>query len=63
MDGRLERAAGLDELAKHIKQVLDSWLEEIPFENRKRVVDITFDVIYSTGIGSFYDLKHKPHKK
>lgn len=59
----LERVEKLDGLATHIKQTLEAWLLELPFEERKRMVDIVFEIIYSTGIGSFYDLKHKPHKK
>ncbi len=59
---QLERVDGLDQAAIHIKQVIDSWLEEIPFEDRRRIVDTVFDVICTVGIGSFYDMKFRPHK-
>lgn len=63
IDDQLERVEQLDDIAIYIRQTLESWLEEIPFEERRKIVEIVFDVIYSTGIASFYDLKRKPHKK
>lgn len=62
-DAQFEQVEELDGFAKHVNQVLEEWLEELPFEERKQIVDIVFDVIYSTGISRFYDLKHKPHQK
>lgn len=63
IEKRLEFVEELDGFAKHVSQILEDWLEEIPFDERKKIVDAVFDVIYGTGIGSFYELKHKPHKK
>lgn len=59
----LERVEELDGFARHVNQVIEEWLAELPFEERKRIVDVVFDVIYGTGISSFYDLKYKPHQK
>ena len=62
-DTKFETVEELDGFAKRTSQVIEEWLEELPVEEREKVVDVVFDVIYSTGISSFYDLKHKPYQK
>lgn len=62
-DDHFEIVGEIDWLANHIKMITDLWLLEIPFEERKQIVDIIFEVINSTGINSFYDLKESPRQK
>ncbi len=62
VDGNQLKKEELDGIAIHVKQTLEAWLEELPFEERKRIVDIVFDVICSTGYGSFYEMKYQPRK-
>lgn len=59
----LEKADGVDALSGIIKRTLDGWLEVLSTEERKKIVNTVFDVIYGAGINLFYEIVEQRFEK
>ena len=52
-----------DGFARMIKRILDGWLDELDREERKKIINTVFNVLYDTGITSFYELTEQKLEK
>ena len=52
-----------DSFSRLIKKSLDGWLSELDFNQRKRIINTIFGVLYDTGITSFCELTEQPREK
>lgn len=55
-DGKFAKSTEIDAFARYTKLVLESWVDTFSRTERRRLVDIVFDVIYGAGIDSFAEL-------
>ncbi len=55
-----DTAETVDQFSVYVRRVMDNWLEEIHFEDRKRIIDTVFRVIEATGISLFHELETQP---
>lgn len=53
----------IDSFSEMVKCCLTGWLDELSLEERKKIVNTVFDVIYKTGINSFYELTEQKFEK
>lgn len=58
-----EQVDSVDTLSGIVKRVLDEWLEELPYEERRKIIDTVFDVIYSIEISEFYEITEQKYDK
>lgn len=58
LDGdRFSYLPEVDDFALHVDQALTQWTEEMDLETRKKLVDLIFDIIFSTGIEVFAQMQ------
>lgn len=53
----------VDVLSGLVKRALDGWLEVLPVEERKKIINTVFDVVYNTGINWFYEISEQRFEK
>ena len=58
-DRELKQLEDVDSYAKYWKRTIERWIEELSFEERERLIDIIFDMIWETGIHNFYQLEEE----
>ena len=52
-----------DSFARMLKRILDGWLDELDRDERKKIINTVFNVLYDTGITSFYELTEQTLEK
>jgi len=53
----------VDALANIVKRTLDGWLDQMPLEEREKIVNTVFDVIYKTDTNWFYEVTEQKLEK
>lgn len=53
----------LDSLSCYLRRTLERWVEELSFEERERLIDVIFDLIFETGISKFYEMEEETLQK
>jgi len=57
------RVEAVDSFSMHITHVMNSWLEEIDFADRKRMIDAVFSVISASGVSLFNEFSEQRRQK
>ncbi len=52
-----------DGFSRYWKRILEQWIEEFSFEERAKLIDTIFEIIFETGISQFYQLEEETFQK